>query len=385
MRRKRLALTLMTVLVLGLSGWAQSFTTIYEFTGGSDGGYPLAGVIQDNRGNLYGTTTNGGTVCAYGGVGCGVVFRVDTAGSEHVLYSFTEGADEFPYASLFEYKGKFYGTTYGGDGCGTLYEVDKAGTESDLYQFRGGNQDGCEPAQAVVMDSKRDIYTATFYGGTSEKGAIIQRKWNGEESVFYSFEGGASDGAGPFLGGLLMDKKGDLYGVTEFGGASNQGVLYKVGPKGRETMLYGFAGGVADGCYPYGTPAEDKAGNLYGTTEGCGAFGGGIIWKVSPDGHETILHNFAGGPSDGANPFGGVVLDTSGNLYGATVYGGASAYYGTVYEVTASGTLTLLHSFDNSDGANPIGEVIRNPNGSLYGTTSAGGSYGAGTVWTYQP
>src|SRR5208283_3225729 len=114
--------------------------------------------------------------------------------------------------------------------------------------------------------------------------------------------------------------------------------------QGTLTVLRSFAGGTSDGCYPIGTVAMDKAGNLYGTTEGCGSANDGVVWKVSKKGKETILHNFAGGTSDGCNPEAGVVLDSNGNFYGDTVYCGASSQ-GTVWELSPKGALTLLHSF----------------------------------------
>jgi uncharacterized repeat protein (TIGR03803 family) len=129
---------------------------------------------------------------------------------------------------------------------------------------------------------------------------------------------------------------------------------------------------------------RDNAGNLYGTTNGCGSTGNGTIWKVSEKGKETILHNFAGGSSDGCYPYGGVARDTKGNLYGVTYACGANGY-GALYKLSTSGRLTLLHSFDYSDGILPIGEVLRNGKGTLYGTTYMGGTYGYGTVWSYVP
>jgi len=156
-------------------------------------------------------------------------------------------------------------------------------------------------------------------------------------------------------------------------------------------VLHSFPGhGTSDGCEPYGSVVQDTAGNHYGTTLYCGLYGGGTIWKVSVKGKETILHNFAGGKSDGCRPYAGVTRDSKGNLYGVANACDANNY-GALYKLSASGKLTLLHSFDNTDGAGPVGEVRRTAKGTLFGTTSygaGGGNYcqdGCGTVWSYVP
>jgi len=182
---------------------------------------------------------------------------------------------------------------------------------------------------------------------------------------------------------------GDLYGVAWYGGANTCGVLYRLSKRGAFTVLHSFGG--SDGSYPYGSVVMDEAGNVYGTTNGGGGSGGGAVWKWSKRGGETILHDFAGPPSDGRGPLGGVALDSEGNIYGSTSEGGAN-WAGTVYELTAKGTFTLLHSFDLT-GYFPVGEVLRTTDGTLFGTTLVGGTgncdsfnyEGCGTVWSYVP
>jgi len=159
-----------------------------------------------------------------------------------------------------------------------------------------------------------------------------------------------------YLTRLLMDKYGDLYGVTQLGGAFGWGVVYKLNKKGVITVLHSFAGGMADGCEPFGTPAMDTDGNLYGTTYLCGSSNDGIVWKVSKNRTETVLHNFSGYPTDGQYPLSGVILDTAGNLYGTTSEGGTFGP-GTVYKLNKRGALNILHSFDGTDGENPLGGV----------------------------
>jgi uncharacterized repeat protein (TIGR03803 family) len=170
------------------------------------------------------------------------------------------------------------------------------------------------------------------------------------------------------------------------GGRSGQGsgVLYKLTKKGKIKLLHRFSGTNGDGCHPIGTPLRDKAGNFYGTTTGCGAFGLGIVWKMSKDGIETVLHSFAGGQSDGATPSdAGLIADAKGNLFGVTSNGGPSNV-GTVYKLNEHGRFTLLHAFTLSadSGQNPQGSVIMDAKGNLYGTTTTSGDgNGNGTVW----
>ena len=153
---------------------------------------------------------------------------------------------------------------------------------------------------------------------------------------------------------------------------------------GKLTVLHSFAGGTTDGCYPYGTPAMDITGNLYGTAAGCGSSNLGIVWKVSKKGKLTVLHNFTGGVSDGEYPAAGVMMDAKNNLYGDTPSGGASGQ-GTVYKVNKKGRLTLLHSFAGTDGKSPDAGLIRDAKGNIYGTALNGGNVGYGTVWKLTP
>ena len=371
----------MVVLVLAAWSQAQTFTTIYNFTGGADGAYPYAGVIQDKAGNLYGTI-------AYGGLyGYGLVYEVSSIGVETVLYHFAGSTDGgIPRTSVIrDSKGNLYGTTtYGYGDCGVVFEVDTAGKETVLHSFFGGASDGCYPLQGVIMDKKGNLYGTTYQGGVSNQGTVFRLTPNGAETLLHSFAGGPSDGAMPDFGHLLMDKAGNLYGATEEGGSSRLGAVYKLTAKGKETLLHSFAGHSSDGCYPLGSVSMDKAGILYGTTYACGSSDNGTVWKVSQNGTETILHNFAGGSSDGCYTYAGVVLGSNRSLYGDTYGCGANAY-GTVWQLRANGTLTLLHSFDRSDGYAPFGELLRTAKGELFGTTYGGGSYDYGTVWSYMP
>ena len=160
-------------------------------------------------------------------------------------------------------------------------------------------------------------------------------------------------------------------------------MAYKLSKNGTLTVLHSFTGGKTDGCDPLGTPAMDKEGSLYGTASGCGSSSGGIVWKVSNRGSETVLHNFAGGSADGALPYAGVILDAKGNLYGNTTRGG-NFNVGIVYELSKT-TLTVLQSFGGSAGGFPYDNLILDSQGNLYGTAETGGFTGWGTVWKLTP
>ncbi len=363
------------------SAQAQTLTVLYSFTGSSDGGDPYAGLIRDATGNLYGTTDYGGSSYA------GVVYKVDTSGTETVLYSFTGGADgAYPFATLVrDPAGNLYGTTAQGgtSGDGVVFKVDTNGKETVLHSFTGG-KDGIYPYSTLFRDSAGNLYGTTESGGVSGEGVVFKVSKTGEETILHTFTGG-KDGGEPLYTGFHVDARDNLYGVTSQGGTSGEGVLYKLSKAGKETVLHSFAAGTTDGCYPYGTPAMDKEGNLYGTTAGCGSSNLGIVWKVNKKGTETVLHNFAGGSSDGEYPVAGVIMDAKGNLCGDTSTGGASNF-GIVYEVNRKGTLTLLHSFTGSpDGKFLDGGLIQDGKGNLYGTTLNGGTGGYGTVWKLTP
>jgi uncharacterized repeat protein (TIGR03803 family) len=360
---------------------ARVFHTLYNFTGGKDGGTPSAGLTRDSKGNLYGTTFWNGSS------GWGTVFKVDANGTETVLYNFTGGADGAnPTAGLIlDSKGNLYGTTeFGGSAnWGTVFEIDPHGKETVLHSFAGGVADGCYPFQGVVRDKAGNLYGTTEQCGASTKGVVFEVNSQGVETVLHNFAGGASDGSSPVSGSLLRDTLGNLYGTTEMGGTSGQGVVYKLGKNGLK-VLHSFAGGTKDGCFPFGSVSMDKTGNLYGTASQCGASNNGVVWKLNKKGAETVLHSFAGGSKDGMLPEAGVILDATGNLYGNTQGGGAGGA-GTVYRLSSTRRLTLLHSFTGSDGQSPLGSLTLDAKGKLYGTTTGGGTGSNGTVWKLTP
>jgi uncharacterized repeat protein (TIGR03803 family) len=297
---------------------------LYSFTGGADGAYPQAGVIPDSAGNLYGTTTSGGAW------GWGAVYKLDTTGQETVLYSFTGGVDgSSPYAGVIrDASSNLYGTTTSGGawGLGTVYKLDTAGQETVLYSFSVG-ADGANPFAGVVRDAAGNLYGTAYIGGTANLGVVYKVDTAGQETVLHNFTGG-SDGSQPYAG-LVGDSSGNLYGTTYFGGAANAGVVYKLDTSGHETVLYTFTGG-ADGANPRAGAIRDSAGNLYGTTVQGGA--AGVVYKVDPAGQETVLYSFTNGDA-GGYPYSGVILDSAGNLYGTASNGGKGSN-GLVFKLT---------------------------------------------------
>jgi uncharacterized repeat protein (TIGR03803 family) len=252
-----------------------------------------------------------------------------------------------------------------------------AHVETVLYAFKGGS-DGAEPFAGLISDKAGNLYGTTQGGGSNDFGTVFRLAPDGTETVLHSFEGGTDDGGVPEAG-VIADYAGNLYGTTYGGGANDFGTIFKLAPDGAETVLYFFKGG-NDGAMPVAGLVRDSAHNLYGTTRNGGGSsnctdGCGTVFKLAPDGTETVLHAFADG-SDGANPNAGVIVDAAGNIYGTTVRGGANGY-GTVFKLAADGTETVLYNFCSrlncADGTTPYSGLISDSAGNLYGTTALGG------------
>ena len=256
-----------------------------------------------------------------------------------------------------------------------MFKITPSGTESVLFSFPAGSSD---PYTGLVQGSDGNFYGTTGAGGTSDDGTVFKITPSGTETVLHAFAKSGSDGETPYAG-LIQGSDGNFYGTTYFGGANGLGTVFKVTPSGTETVLYSFGAG-NDGEHPYAGVTQGSDGNFYGTTYQGGTSGLGAVFKITPSGTETILHSFAGG-SDGANPEAGLILGSDGNFYGDTLQGGASGL-GTVFEITPSGTETVLHAFaGSSDGANPSANLVQGSDGNLYGSTDAGGTKGYGTFF----
>jgi uncharacterized repeat protein (TIGR03803 family) len=335
---------------------------------------------MDAQGNLYGTTVNGGNLDKLCPMGCGVVFKLSKTGKETVLHRFNGANGGFPSAGVIQdAKGRLYGTTeYGGAyGSGTVFMVSKTGRESVLYSFcpQSVCTDGANPYAGLIRDAKGNLFGTTFYGGSYNEGTVFKLSKVGKETVLYSFcrTDLCADGRNPYSG-VIQDAEGNFYGTTSQGGTTDSGTVFKLSKTGKETVLHSFIYG-AEGAFPFAGVIQDTKGNLYGTTEGGGG-SNGEVFRVSKTGEKSALYSFTGG-SDGEMPVGGVIRDAKGNIYGTTVLGGdmrCGSGCGVVFKLDKTGKETVLRSFTGgADGSYSEAGVIRDAKGNLYGTTTEGG------------
>jgi len=365
---------------------AEGYKVLHTFSGhtNGDGAEPWASLITDGAGNLYGTTISGGTSNG------GTVFKIAPNGTETVLYNFCYGAHcrdgELPHDGLImDQSGNLYGTaTYGGDanGQGVVFRLASDGTETILYEFQGSPNDGQYPYGGLLLDKSGSLYGTTVGGGPDNDGTVFKLAPDGTETVLHTFTNSASDGNEP-MGSLVADKDGNLYGTTSIGGSDDLGTVFRQGPDGF-ALLHSFTGSPGDGTHANPGLIMDKAGNLYGSTSNGGANGDGTVFKLAPDGTETILHSFPDATGDGQTPVGNVVMDKAGNIYGSTFWGGANDD-GAVFELAPDGTETVLHSFcqepNCNNGAWPEAGPTLDKAGNVYGTTSQSGKFGDGTLF----
>jgi len=318
-----------------------------------------------------------------------------------VLFSFKGGAADGmnPEGGLYMNKaGDLYGTTVQGPTCklpcspffGTVFRLTPAGKQAVVHHF-SGDPDGASPYGGFSAYP----YGTTAGGGTSNKGVVFKLGTDNAVTVVHNFTGSPADGASPYTG-LVQDPEGNLYGTTAYGGKYDNGVVFKLTAAGTETVLYSFTGG-ADGGIPYGNLVLNSAGTLFGTasaggntTGNCFPSGCGVVFSLNSAGTESVLYTFTGTSTDGANPYAGLVQDTEGNLYGTTFAGGAGSCSngcGAVFKVDTAGAETVLYLFTGSpaDGASPYAGLVRDTSGNLYGTTAYGGPSDNGVVFKVNP
>ncbi len=333
-RRLRLCLLVLAMsMTAAHSAFGQTYVDIHDFGYGTDGTLPYAGVTLDNAGNMYGTTLYGGSDIA------GQVWKLSASGDYQVLHVF------------------------GGTYDGTI-------------------PDGNDPKGGVTLDSSGNLYGATVGGGAYGGGIVWEITASGNYLILHSFYNG-NDGLGPEAG-VTIDRYGNLYGTTGFWGANlGGGNVWEITASGQYRDLHDFGSG-ADGAGSQANVTIDGSGNLYGTTYGGGANGWGIVWEITSSGKYLDLHDFGAG-SDGTRPIGGVTLDSSGNLFGTTLSSSQSeSGPGTLWEITATGTYQLVHTFGSSgDGSQPNAGVSIDPSGKLYGTATKGGANSGGVLWSF--
>jgi uncharacterized repeat protein (TIGR03803 family) len=370
---------------------AGSFKVLYSFIGefnnAKDGAVPTSGLLADKAGNLYGTTSQGGNIKCQ----CGTIFELSPTNKETVLFTFAGKAGEFPVAGLIaDSKGNLYGTTQSGGahGGGVVFKLSPKGVETVLHAFcsRKNCADGSAPDGGLIADKSGNLYGTTSSGGALDLGVVFRIAKDGSETVLHAFKGN-EDGATP-MSGLLMDSAHNLFGTTSAGGSTSCegpgcGTVYEIAASGKEKVLYAFCtvGSCVAGQEPWASLIEDKAGNLYGTTRVGGGHGVGTVFELSTSHKESVLYNFTGG-KDGSEPIGGLIADANGNLYGTTIFGGGSAGSGVVFELEKSGKEKALHAFSGgNDGGQPKSTLIVDSQGRLYGTGQVGGTESAGVVF----
>lgn len=397
------------------SAWGSSEKVLYAFQGGSDAAGPN-GILTFKGTNIYSTTYSGAGGCP-GNSGCGAVYELTHSKkgwTESLIYIFTGGSDGFggDTGVIFDKLGNLYGATaqggnpgcYQGAGCGAVFELSPSGsswTEKTLYTFNDG--DAGQVESPLQFDTSGNLYATGRWGHNSGcpngygcggvlELSLVSGSW--VANTLYDFTGG-TDGGNPQTFKVLHG--GGVYGVATHGGAfGDYGVVFELKHSKKtgwsESVLYSFSG--SDGQYPEGGVVFDTSGNLYGTTRAGGAHGYGAVFELTPSGGggwtETVLYSFTGG-SDGAYPDSGVILDKSGNIYGCasgTTPVGGFYDYGSVFELQKSGssyTERTLYTFTGgSDGGEPEAPLVLK-GGNLYGTTYVGGAYGAGVVFEIIP
>lgn len=267
--------------------------------------------------------------------------------------------------------------------CGTAFQTTLVGKLSGFRNFTCTN--GNEP-QGLTLGTDGNYYGVTFFGGAENGGTVFKLTPAGALTVLYNFTPDGSSGSGP-VGTLALGSDGNFYGATYSSSSTNSymGTLFKITPSGTLTTFYSFCltYGCPDGGQPYSSPIQASDGNFYGTTYGLGAHGGGTIYKITLQGELTTLYSLGGFAGDPAGPTAPLIQGTDGNFYGSTGQSGANNY-GAIFEVTPSGTFTVLHNFDNTDGYNPVG-LMQATDGNFYGTTGGINNEDTGSIFEMTP
>ena len=362
-----------------------TLTTLYAFTGGSDGANPIGGLVRGSDGNFYGTTSGAGSGAN------GTIFQITAAGALTTLHTFdatttqgfiTNNDGAHPHGTLVQGSdGNFYGTAYtgGAAGNGTVFRISPAGVFAKVVEF-GDGYDYAFPSTALAQGNDGNFYGVLEDGGANSYGSIYQVTPAGALTTIYAFTGG-SDGESP-NSGLVKGPDGNFYGTTLQGGPDNAGTFFQITPGGALTTLHAFADAAEGraGSVPLTLGAD---GNFYGATYVDGPTGLGAVYRLTPAGALTVLAGFTSpDEQEGTDPT-GVLLGGDGNLYGATRYSG-NGDAGTVFQVAPSGALTTVHLFQ-AGGFYSVAALTQLANGTFYGTTQQGGATGDGTIFGVLP
>jgi uncharacterized repeat protein (TIGR03803 family) len=394
--------TLLTFVMLVLafatptSSHAQTYSALYEFGGktGDPASPQYSGIIAQGRdGNLYSTApaTPVGGLCSF----CGAVFKITPSGTLTVVYYFndTAGSGYTPFGGLtLGTDGNFYGTTKAGGtfNLGTVFKITAGGTLTKLYNFGTCKYpcvDGSYPIAPPVQGSDGNFYgTTPFTTNGTNDGMVYKITPAGKFTILYVFNG--SSGAFP-NDPLIQGTDGNFYGTTTLGGKTlgstcvvrsasfTCGTVFKMTPAGKVTFIYEFD--KTHGAGPIGPVIQGTDGNFYGTTSEGGTNGFGVVFKLTPAGVLTVLHDFNG--TDGKTPDAGLVQANDGAFYGVASAGGTLGF-GTIFKITSTGTFKVLYNFENTHGATPEVTLFQHTNGILYGDTDSGDSHGGGVFYS---
>lgn len=368
---------------------AQGFKMVASFNG-ADGSQSWGQMIQGVDGNFYGTTQSGGNNNC--DTGCGTIFKVTPSGVLTTLHSFTDTPDgSLPFGGLVQApNGDLYGVTLGGGalsancapfratGCGTVFKITPGGTLTILHKFNAN--DGQGPAGQLLIASDGNYYGTTGGGGRYGGGTAFKMTPSGALITLHAFAG--VEGYSP-QAALIQATDGNLYGTTFSGGVNANGNVFKMTLSGAVTSLHVFDNTNGDGAYPYAGLIQGTDGDFYGTTETGGSYlYFGSVYKMTAAGVVTILHSF--NVTDGDIPTANLI-QVNGNFYGTTPYGGTNNA-GTIFKISPGGAFSTLHSFDNQHGGCPYGALLRATDGKFYAATYVGGSGtcpgGCGTVFS---
>ena len=350
-------------------------------------------LMQGFDGNFYGTTEGGGGTCAnHPFATCGVAFKVTPTGTLTVLHEFCQGSctdGGIPYSGLvLSPSGNFYGTNTQDlvNHGGTLYEMTPTGTVTPVHSFSLANAEGTPYGPVTLTPS--GFYGISGTGGPDGDGMIYKITPSGTLTTLDTFDG-TNGFEIPYAGvSLLQLPTGNFLGVTPYGTQSTNGCgsIFEMTPKGVLTTEYGFSNTSTFGCGQIGL-VEGPDANFYGTATGGGTANDGVVFELSQSGTVTVLHSFCdeSNCADGSNPTVGLLLGTDGNLYGTTLYGGAHGE-GVIYQITPDGAYQVLYNFCSqsgcADGGNSYGSLMQGTDGNFYGATSTGGGSGnGGTVF----
>lgn len=371
-------LVLASCVLIPANSAAQTYTDLHDFNCATEGCGPTytSLLAQGRDGNLYGTASGGGTY------GYGTVFKITPKGTVTTLHNFDGTDGYYPVGGLvLGADGNFYGTAeFGLNNDGTLFRVTPSGVFTVLHTFAGGLTDGSLPMTAPTLANDGDYYGVTEFNEGTNTGISYKYSASSGYTILSTFSNNVPGAA--FFAPLIQGIDGKFYSTTYDGGTNGSGTVYSLSTTGAVNVIYNFD--TIHGGWGYAPVVQDSEGNLYGTEAQGGTLGGGVVFGVATKGNLKTLYNFTnycGGEAYGCEPCGGLVLGSDGNLYGSTYRGGLNND-GVFFKITRAGVYTQLATLNGADGAGLVGTPMQHTNGTIYGLASTGGAYGGGVLYS---